>query len=142
MCFLFIQKLCRNLFFLLPSPPTNRLFLLPDDLPPSQVTDARNRNSWTDSSRMLRQETSTTKPQTSQRPQDQTSHYPHDVQSDQLQRGVVLGPPGYPQGVKSVSEAQKNDRLKKLEKKLEELARMVDMVKTQVAITLSIYCVL
>ncbi|KAM7414471.1 hypothetical protein PAMA_019340 [Pampus argenteus] len=80
---------------------------------------------------MLQQETSTSKPQTSQRPQDQTSHYSRDVQSDQLQRGVVLGPPAFPQGVKSVSQLQKDDRLKKLEKRLEELIHMLDMVKAQ-----------
>ncbi|XP_044213158.1 kielin/chordin-like protein isoform X1 [Thunnus albacares] len=102
-----------------------------DDLSPSQYTGARNPNYRTDSSRMLQQDASTSKPPISHRPQDQTSHYPHDVQSDQLQRGVVLGPPGFPRGVKSVSQGQKDDRLKKLEKRLEEMAHMLDMVKAQ-----------
>lgn len=88
---------------------------------------------------MLQQDASPSKPETSRRPTDQTNHYPQDVQSDQLQRGVVLGPPGSPQGVKSVSQAQKDDRLKKLEKRLEELARMLDMVKTQVRIALRLH---
>jgi len=52
--------------------------------------------------------------------------------SCQLQRGAVLGPPGSPQGVKSVSQVQTNDRLDKLEKRLEELIHMLDMVKAQV----------
>lgn len=85
---------------------------------------------------MFQQDASPSKPQTSHRPADQTKHYPQDVQSDQLQRGVVLGPPGSPQGVKSVSQAQKDDRLKNLEERLEEMARMLDMVKTQVSIAL------
>ncbi|XP_069019593.1 kielin/chordin-like protein [Embiotoca jacksoni] len=88
-----------------------------DALPPSQYTDA--------------QDASPSKLQTNHRPQDQTKHHPQDIQSDQLQRGTVLGPPGSPQGVKSVSQAQKDDRLRKLEKRLEELASMLDMVKTQ-----------
>ncbi|XP_031149313.1 kielin/chordin-like protein [Sander lucioperca] len=102
-----------------------------DVLPPSKYADSHSSDSRTDSSRMLQQDASPSKPETSRRPTDQTNHYPQDVQSDQLQRGVVLGPPGSPQGVKSVSQAQKDDRLKKLEKRLEELARMLDMVKTQ-----------
>ncbi len=77
---------------------------------------------------MFQQDVTTSKPQTSHKPTAQTKHYPQDVQSDQLQRGVVLGPPG----VKSVSQAQKDDRLRKLEKKMEELAHMLDMLKTQV----------
>ncbi|XP_070763397.1 kielin/chordin-like protein [Enoplosus armatus] len=102
-----------------------------DALPPSQYTDAQRSDSRTESSRVFQQDASPSKPQTSHRPTNQTNHYPQDVQSDQLQRGVVLGPPGSPQGVKSVSQAQKDDRLKKLERRLEELARMLDMVKTQ-----------
>ena len=85
---------------------------------------------------MFQQDASSSKPKTSHRPAGQTNHYPQDVQSDQLHRGVVLGPPGSPQGVKSVSQGQKDDRLKTLEKRVEELARMLDMVKTQVHIVL------
>lgn len=49
----------------------------------------------------------------------------------------MLGPPGSPQGVKSVSQAQKDDRLKELERRLEELAHMLDTVKTQVCFAMS-----
>lgn len=88
---------------------------------------------------MFQQDASHSKPHSSHRSAHQTNHYPQDVQSDQLQRGVLLGPPGSPQGVKSVSQAQKDDRLKKLEKRLEELALMLDMVKTQVHVAIRIY---
>lgn len=91
------------------SSPTKRCLLLPDALPPSQYADARSSDSRVDSSRMFQQDASPSKPQASQ-----TNHYLQDVQSDQLQRGVVLGPPGSPQGVKSASQAQKDDRLKML----------------------------
>lgn len=111
------------------SSPTDCFLLLLDALPSSHSTDSQ-----TDSRRMRQQDASHGKPQTSHRPTDQTNHYLHEVQGDQLQRGVVLGPPGSPQGVKSVSQAQRDDRLKKLEKRLEELAHMLDMVKTQVHI--------
>lgn len=114
-------------------------FSLPDALPPSQHTDAHSSDSRTVSSRTFQRDASPSKPQTSQRPTDLTNHYHQDVQSDQLQRGVLLGPPGSPQGVKSVSQAQKDNRLKKLEKRLEELAHMLDMVKTQVYIPLHIF---
>lgn len=112
---------------------------LPDGLPASQYTDTYSSDSRSDSSRMFQQDASHSKPHPSHRPTHQTNHYPQDVQSDQLQRGVVLGPPGSPQGVKSVSQAQKDDRLKQLEKRLEELALMIDMVKTQVHIAIRIY---
>ncbi|XP_049429825.1 kielin/chordin-like protein [Epinephelus fuscoguttatus] len=102
-----------------------------DSLPPSQSAEAHSSDSRTDSSRKFQQDASPSKPQTSRGAKDQTSHYPQNVQSDQLQRGVVLGPPGSPQGVRSVSQAQQDDRLKKLERRVEELARMLDMVKTQ-----------
>lgn len=87
---------------------------------------------------MFQQNASPIKPQISHRAKDKTNHYPQDVQSDQLQRAVVLGPPGSPQRSKSVSQEQKDDRLKKLERRLEELVRMLDMVKTQVHIALKI----
>lgn len=116
------------------SSPTDCFLLLLDALPSSHSADSR-----TDSSRMLQQDASHSKPQTSHRPTDQTNHYLHEVQGDQLQRGVVLGPPGSPHGVKSVSQAQKDDRLRKLEKRLEELAHMLDMVKTQVHIACQKY---
>lgn len=130
---LFILELIRSLF-----PKPSCCFLLPDALPPSQYADGHSSDLRTDSSRRFQLDASPSKPQTSHRPVDQTNHYLQDVQSDQLQRGMVLGPPGSPQGVKSASQAQKDDRLKKLEKRLEELARMLDMVKTQVRIALGI----
>ncbi|KAM9377036.1 kielin/chordin-like protein [Pholidichthys leucotaenia] len=64
-------------------------------------------------------------------PPDQTKHHPKDIQGDQLQRSVSLGPPGTPQGVKSASLVQRDERLRTLEYRLEELARMLDMVKAQ-----------
>lgn len=67
----------------------------------------------------------------------QSSH--ENIQSDQQQRAAALGPPGAPQGVKCGSEIQMDDRLDKLEKKLEELSRMLDVVKAQVMITPEIY---
>ncbi|KAK5867486.1 hypothetical protein PBY51_011973 [Eleginops maclovinus] len=102
-----------------------------DALPPSQSADGHSSDSPTDRSRIFQQTASPNNPKTSRRPIDQTNHYHQDVQSDQLHRGVVLGPPGSPQGVKSVSQAQKDDKLKRLEKRMEELARMVDMLKTE-----------
>ncbi|XP_034734849.1 kielin/chordin-like protein isoform X1 [Etheostoma cragini] len=102
-----------------------------DVLPPSKYADSHSSDSRTDSNRTLQQDAAPSKPEKSRRPTEQTNHYPQDVQSDQLRRGVMMGPPGSPQGVKSVSPAQKDDRLKKLDKRLEELARMLDMVKTQ-----------
>ncbi|XP_035499032.2 kielin/chordin-like protein [Scophthalmus maximus] len=102
-----------------------------DNLPSSKYVDDQSSDSGTDSSRTFQQGASPSKPPTSHRPVDQTSNYPQDVQSDQLQRGVVLGPPGSPEGVRSVSQVQKDDRLKTLEKRMDDLARMLDMVKAQ-----------
>lgn len=58
-------------------------------------------------------------------------HRTPEEHSDQ-QRGVVLGPPGAPQGTKTNPQAQIEDRLKSLELRLNELSRMMDMVKAQV----------
>lgn len=138
MCFLLIQELFRNLPRVLPSPPNDSPLPLLDALPASRDSDARSNDSRTDGGRMLRQDASASKPQTNRRTLGQTSHYPHNVQSDQLQRSAVLGPPGS-QGGKPVSQAQKDDRVKKLERRLEELARMLDMVKAQVAVVLLLY---
>lgn len=99
----FIQELFRNLLL-------NGCFLPPDDLQDSSPSD----------------------PPTGRRPRNKKTHYSQDVQSDQLHRAVVLGRPGSPLGAKSGSQEQKGDQLKKLEKRLEELALMLDMVKTQV----------
>ncbi|XP_075998591.1 kielin/chordin-like protein isoform X2 [Genypterus blacodes] len=95
------------------------------------VTDAVGSDSRADSGRKIQPAVSDSKLQSSHRQQDQPSYYPQDVQRDQLHRGVVLGPPGSPQGAKSGPQALEEQRLKKLEEKLEELARMLDMVKAQ-----------
>lgn len=130
----FFQDVCLGSKHFLPlSSPTNCLFPLLDVVPPSQYTNAPSPDSPTDDSQRIQHDGFPSKPQTSHRPTDQTNHYPQDIQRDQLQRGVVLGPPGSPQGAKSVSQAQKDDRLNTLEKRLDELARMLDMVKAQVA---------
>lgn len=42
----------------------------------------------------------------------------------------MLGPPGSPQGGRPLE--QKEEQLKKLEQKLEQMAVMLDMLKTQV----------
>lgn len=112
--------------------------LFPDDLVQSQHVDTQSSDSWTDSSQTFQQGASHSKLQTSHRPvEKKNNHYSPDIQSDQVQRGVVLGPPGSPQGVKSVSQAQRDERMTALEKRLEELARMLDMVKAQVATVFS-----
>lgn len=100
-------------------------FPILDALPPSQYTEAQSPDPQTDSSHTFQQD------QTNHRTTDQTNHPAWEVQNDHLQRGVVLGPPGSPQGVKS--QAQKGDRLNKLEERLDELVRMLDMVKAEVA---------
>ncbi|XP_071783371.2 kielin/chordin-like protein [Centroberyx gerrardi] len=102
-----------------------------DTLPPSRYTDSLSPDSWADSSQMFQQDASGSKTQTPHRPQDQPSHYPQEVQRDQPHRGVVLGPPGSPQGAKSGSQAQEEERLRGLEERLEQLAHMLDMVKAQ-----------
>uniref|UniRef100_A0A3Q1F499 VWFC domain-containing protein n=1 Tax=Acanthochromis polyacanthus TaxID=80966 RepID=A0A3Q1F499_9TELE len=53
--------------------------------------------------------------------QDQPNNHLQDIESDQLQRGTVLGPPESPQGVKSDSQAQREDRLRKMERRLEDM---------------------
>lgn len=70
------------------------------------------------------------KPQSSRRSKDKSRRHPQDVQSDQLQRAAALGPPGSPQ--RGRSPEPKGDQLKRLEQRLEQLAVMVDMLKTQV----------
>lgn len=131
---MFFQDVCLgSKLFLHLSSPTNCLFRLLDDLPRSQYTDAPSVDSQTDSSQRFQHNGSPSKPQSRHRSTDQTQQYSHDVQSDQLQRGVVLGPPGSSQGLKSVPQAQRDDRLNNLEKRLDELARILDMVKAQVA---------
>ncbi|KAJ3596121.1 hypothetical protein NHX12_002530 [Muraenolepis orangiensis] len=55
-----------------------------------------------------------------------------ELQKDQPQRGVALGPPGHPQGVRSASPtAQEEERLSGLEQRLEQMVVMLDMVKAQ-----------
>lgn len=79
---------------------------------------------------MPQRQVPTSKPQMSRRAKDKTRRYPHDIQSDQLHRAAVLGPPGTPQGGRSPE--QKDDQLKKLQQRLEQMAVMLDMLKSQV----------
>ncbi|XP_034032503.1 kielin/chordin-like protein isoform X2 [Thalassophryne amazonica] len=73
--------------------------------------------------------TSSRKPQISHRPREGPNRYLQDIQSDQLQRGVVaLGPPGSP---RISAPVQEEHSLNKLQKRLEDLERMLDMVKAQ-----------
>ncbi|KAM6936923.1 kielin/chordin-like protein [Xenentodon cancila] len=102
-----------------------------DDLPPSRYIDTRSPDLPTDKTKRFQHDTSSAKLQRNHRVQDQASHYRKDYQSDQMQRGAGLGPPGSPQRVKSVSQAQRNDRLINVERKLEELSTMLNMVKAQ-----------
>ncbi|XP_055365980.1 kielin/chordin-like protein isoform X2 [Betta splendens] len=97
-----------------------------DLLPPSQHADAQNPDSQAEGGRRVRPDGVPTQPHA-----DPSGRYLRDFQGDQLQRGSVLGPPGPPQGAKPVSQAQSDDRLNVLEKKLDALARMLDMVKSQ-----------
>lgn len=107
--------------------PTNDSFPLPDDLPVSHYTHGP--NSPADTSQMFQHDASLSKHQTNHMPQEQADYYPRDVQGDQQQRAAALGPPACPHGVKCVSQEQTTDRL---ERRLEELARMLDMLKAQV----------
>ncbi|XP_027855893.1 kielin/chordin-like protein [Xiphophorus couchianus] len=102
-----------------------------DDLPLSHYKDTHGPNSITDTRQMLQHDGSPSKHQTNNRSWEETDHYPGDVQADQQQRAAALGPPGFPRGVKSGSQEQRVDRLGVLENKLEEMARMLDMVKAQ-----------
>ncbi|XP_011474483.1 kielin/chordin-like protein isoform X3 [Oryzias latipes] len=102
-----------------------------DDLPTSQYTDIHGPNVQTDSSQTPHHDSPSSKRQTNHKLLEQTNPNPKDMQSDQLQRGAILGPPGSPQGVKSASQEQTSDRLSKLEKKLEEMAQIFDMLKVQ-----------
>lgn len=114
--------------------PTHGPFPLQDDLPLSHYKDTHGPNSITDTRQMFQHDGSPSKHQTNNRPWEETDHYPEDVQADQQQRAAALGPPGSPHGVKSDSQEQRVDRLGVLENKLEEMARMLDMVKAQVII--------
>uniref|UniRef100_H3DPF7 Kielin cysteine rich BMP regulator n=1 Tax=Tetraodon nigroviridis TaxID=99883 RepID=H3DPF7_TETNG len=78
---------------------------------------------------MLQRPVPSSQPQSSRRAKEKTGRFPQDVQSDQLQRAAALGPPASPQGGKS-PEA-KGDQLKRLEQRLEQLAAMLEMLKTQ-----------
>lgn len=96
---------------------------------PSQDTPSP--DSGTDIHQILHRHSSPSKHQKNHRLQDQTNNHLLDIQSDQLQRGTVLGPPGTPRGVKSDSQAQREDRMRKMERRLDDMARMLDMVKAQ-----------
>ncbi|XP_077451474.1 kielin/chordin-like protein isoform X1 [Stigmatopora argus] len=64
-------------------------------------------------------------------PLQNVHHSPHSIQSEQLQRGVVLGPPGLPQGGKSTSQTHRDEGLRRLESRLEDLTRMLDLLQVQ-----------
>ncbi|XP_017261029.1 kielin/chordin-like protein isoform X2 [Kryptolebias marmoratus] len=100
-----------------------------DDLPGSQYNDTQSPKSPSDTSQRFHHDAS--ERQTNHRLQDQTSPYPKDIQSDQQQRATALGPPGSPSEVKCVPQTETDDRLDKLERRLEKLSRMLDMVKAQ-----------
>ncbi|XP_061577935.1 kielin/chordin-like protein isoform X2 [Cololabis saira] len=102
-----------------------------DDSPPSQYADTHTPDPPADKTQMFQHDTLSTKLQRNHRPRDRDSHYRKDFQSDQIQRSAGLGPPASPQGAKSVAQAQRNDRLIDMERKLEELSIMLNMVKTQ-----------
>ncbi|XP_056138469.1 kielin/chordin-like protein [Lampris incognitus] len=97
-----------------------------DTLPPSRFVHNPSPDFLDDSHEVFQQDASSGKSQPPHQPRDQTSPYPQGVQ-----RGVVLGPPGSPQGVKSDSQTPDDKRMRAMEEKLEALARMLDMVKAQ-----------
>ncbi|XP_030586937.1 kielin/chordin-like protein [Archocentrus centrarchus] len=66
------------------------------------------------------------------RSQDQTYHHPRYIQTDQLQTAVVLHSTRSARDVKSASQVEENGRLKKLERRMGELARVLDMVKNEI----------
>ncbi|XP_056907493.1 kielin/chordin-like protein [Takifugu flavidus] len=96
---------------------------------PSHFAGVDSSDSQTDNAGMRHRQVPTSKPQMSRRAKDKTRRYPHDIQSDQLHRAAVLGPPGTPQGGRSPE--QKDDQLMKLQQRLEQLAVMLDMLKSQ-----------
>lgn len=105
-------------------------FSLPDVRLPPHSVGFDGSDSQTDNAGRLQRPVPSSKPQSIRRAKAKTRRYPQDVQSDQLQRAVALGPPGSPQGGRSPEP--KGDQLKKLEQRLEQLAVMLDMLKTQV----------
>lgn len=104
-------------------------FPLPDGRLTSQFPGVDSSDSQTDNGGMLQRHVPTSKPQMSHRAKDKSRRNTQDIQHDQLQRAVVLGPPGTPQGGRS---PEQKDQLKKLEQRLEQLAVMLDMLKSQV----------
>lgn len=102
----------------------------PPPLPHSAGVDGS--DSRADNAGTLQRPVPGSKPHGSRRAKDKSRRYPQDVQSDQLQRAAALGPPGSPQGGRSPEP--KGDQLKRLEQRLEQLAVMVDMLKTQVGL--------
>ncbi|XP_030586933.1 kielin/chordin-like protein [Archocentrus centrarchus] len=95
---------------------------LTDEAAPS---DTHNPDSWTESSHPH------SKHQAKHRSQEQTSHHPPDIQSDQMQRAAVVEPRGSPQGVTSASQVERDDRLRKLERRMTELTHMLDRVNNK-----------
>ncbi|CAI5664367.1 unnamed protein product [Oreochromis niloticus] len=79
------------------------------------LTGAHDPDSQTDSSKL----------QTNQRSQNQTSYHPQEIQSDQMQGAEP------PRGDNSVSQEQKDERLRKLERKVTDLTRELGIVREQ-----------
>lgn len=104
-------------------------FSLPDARLPPPSAGVESSDSQSDKAGMLQRPVPSSKPQRT-RAKDKTRRYPQDVQSDQLQRAAALGPPGSPQGGRSPEP--EGDQLEKLQQRLEQLAVMLDMLKTQV----------
>ncbi|XP_029378341.1 kielin/chordin-like protein [Echeneis naucrates] len=102
-----------------------------DALPPSQNTNTQSSGSWTDSSQTFQQGASPSKPQTRHTQVGKKNSHSPDIQSDQLQRGLILGHPRSPQVITSFSRVQRDERLKYLEKRVAELTQMLNMCKAQ-----------
>ncbi|XP_028305155.1 kielin/chordin-like protein isoform X2 [Gouania willdenowi] len=92
-----------------------------------QHSQARSHDSQTDNSR----ETSSSGLQTNLRLHEQNRQQALGIQSDQQHRGWAFGSSGSPQGEKPAAQALREDQLRMLEQKLEELVRMMDVVKAQ-----------
>lgn len=116
---------------MLPFTTTNYLCFLPDDLPQSHNKDTHGPNFPAETNHMLHHDTSPSKHQTDHRPQEQTDYNTRDIQGDQQHRPAVLGPPASPHGAYQELTV---DRLERLVSTVEEMTRMLDMVKAQVII--------
>ncbi|XP_038124813.1 kielin/chordin-like protein [Cyprinodon tularosa] len=99
-----------------------------DDLPQSHNKDTHGPNFPAETNHMFHHDTSPSKHETDHRPQEQTDYNTRDIQGDQQHRPAVLGPPASPHGAYQELTV---DRLERLVSTVEEMARMLDMVKAQ-----------